>query len=222
MVPKFIPYNEYQEYSEEEMKRKVDDFYTLMRKRRTVRTFSDRPVDREIIEKAILAAGTAPSGANMQPWKFVAVSSQTIKEKIRVAAEEEEKDFYTNRAPQEWLEALAPLGTDENKPFIEQAPWLIAVFAERYGKLHDGRLVKHYYVQESVGIAVGILLTALHSAGLVALTHTPSPMGFLNDILGRGENERPFLIVITGYPEPFSVIPDIHKKGLQEISEFFV
>ena len=222
MVPKFIPYNEYQEYSQEEMKRKIDDFYTLMRKRRTVRTFSDRPVDREIIEKAILAAGTAPSGANMQPWKFIAVSSPAIKEKIRIAAEEEEKDFYTNRAPQEWLEALAPLGTDENKPFIEHAPWLIAVFAERYGKLDDGRLVKHYYVQESVGIAVGILLTALHSAGLVTLTHTPSPMGFLNDILGRGENERPFLIVITGYPEPFSVIPDIHKKGLGEISEFLV
>lgn len=222
MVPKFIPYYEYQEYPEADMKQKVEDFYAMMRKRRTVRTFSDRPVDREIIEKAILAAGTAPSGANMQPWKFVAVSSQAIKEKIRIAAEEEEKDFYTNRAPQEWLDALAPLGTDENKPFIERAPWLIAVFAERYGKLDDGRLVKHYYVQESVGIAVGILITALHNAGLVTLTHTPSPMGFLNDILGRGENERPYLIVVTGYPEPYTVIPDIHRKELQEISEFIV
>lgn len=222
MVPKFIPYYEYQEYPEADMKQKVEDFYAMMRKRRTVRTFSDRTVDREIIEKAILAAGTAPSGANMQPWKFVAVSSQAIKEKIRIAAEEEEKDFYTNRAPQEWLDALAPLGTDENKPFIERAPWLIAVFAERYGKLDDGRLVKHYYVQESVGIAVGILITALHNAGLVTLTHTPSPMGFLNDILGRGENERPYLIVVTGYPEPYTVIPDIHRKELQEISEFIV
>ena len=156
----------------------------------------------------------------MQPWSFVAVSDADAKRRIRVAAEEEEQEFYDHRAPQEWLDALAPLGTDPNKPFLENAPYLIAIFAQKFGVLPDGRQVKHYYATESVGIATGILLTALHNAGLASLTHTPSPMGFLNAILGRPGNERPYLLIVTGYPANDATVPDITKKSLDEIATF--
>lgn len=196
------------------------EFRQQMQRRRTVRFFSDHPVPREVIEDCLLAAGTAPSGANLQPWHFVVVGDPAIKHRIRVEAEAEEHEFYTRKAPQEWLDALAPLGTDEHKPFLETAPYLIVVFAQSYGVLPDGRRVKNYYVQESVGIATGILITAVHNAGLVSLTHTPSPMGFLNEILGRPANEKPFLILVVGYPTEDAVVPDIGKKSLEEIATF--
>ena len=202
------------------MKRRAEDFYDEIRRRRTVREFSNRLVPREIIEDCLRAAGTAPSGANMQPWHFVVVSDSAIKRKIRIEAEKEEYEFYHHRAPQEWLDALAPLGTDEHKPFLEAAPYLIVIFAESYGVLPDGRRVKHYYAQESVGIATGILITAVHRAGLVSLTHTPSPMAFLNEILGRPSRERPFLVLIVGYPAEGATVPMITKKSLEEIVTF--
>lgn len=202
------------------MLRRAAEFRQQMQRRRTVRFFSDRPVPREVIEDCLLAAGTAPSGANLQPWHFVVVSDPAIKHRIRVEAEQEEHEFYTRKAPQEWLDALAPLGTDEHKPFLETAPYLIVVFAQSYGVLPDGRRVKNYYVQESVGIATGMLITAVHNAGLVSLTHTPSPMGFLNEILGRPANEKPFLILVVGYPAEDAVVPEIGKKNLDEIATF--
>lgn len=202
------------------MKRRAAEFYQDIRRRRTVREFADRPVPREVIENCLRAAGTAPNGANMQPWHFVVVSDPAIKLKIRVEAEKEEYDFYHHKAPQEWLDALAPLGTNEHKPFLEHAPYLIVIFAESYGVLPDGRKVKHYYAQESVGIATGILITAIHHAGLVSLTHTPSPMGFLNEILGRPSRERPFLILVVGYPAEGATVPMIAKKSLEEIVTF--
>ncbi|MBT8395941.1 MAG: nitroreductase family protein, partial [Gemmatimonadetes bacterium] len=192
----FHPLESYEELPVAEMKARAKAFYEDLRRRRTVRDFSKRSVPREVIEQCLLAAGTAPNGANMQPWHFVVVSDPDLKRQVRFAAEKEEKEFYSGRAPQEWLDALAPLGTDGNKPFLEAAPYLIAIFAERYGVLPDGRQVKNYYVTESVGIATGMLVTALHNAGLVSLTHTPSPMTFLNEILGRPENERPFLLLV--------------------------
>lgn len=202
------------------MLRRAAEFRQQMQRRRTVRYFSDRPVPRELIEDCLLAAGTAPSGANLQPWHFVVVNDAAIKHRIRVEAEAEEHEFYTRKAPQEWLDALAPLGTDEHKPFLETAPYLIVVFAQSYGVLPDGRRVKNYYVQESVGIATGMLITAVHNAGLVSLTHTPSPMGFLTEILGRPANEKPFLILVVGYPAEDAVVPDIGKKSLEEIATF--
>ena len=219
-TPTFIPFTGYREYSPEEMRRRAAEFYVEMKRRRTVRHFSDRPVPREVIENCLRAAGTAPSGANMQPWHFVAVSDPVIKRKIREGAEAEEREFYHERAPQEWLEALAPLGTDEHKPFLETAPYLIVIFAQSFGLLPDGRKVKHYYAQESVGIATGMLIAAIHHAGLASLTHTPSPMGFLNDILGRPSHERPFLILVVGYPAPEATVPLIGKKPLEEIATF--
>jgi nitroreductase len=195
-------------------------FYESMRRRRTVRHFSDRPVPREAIEWCLRTAGTAPSGANLQPWQFVAVSDPAIKRRIREAAEEEEREFYNHRAPQEWLDALAPLGTDWRKPFLERAPWLIAIFSQLHGVLPDGRKVKHYYAIESVGIAAGLLIAAVHQAGLVSLTHTPSPMGFLNEILDRPANERPFLLLVVGYPEPNTLVPDIARKPLEHITQW--
>ncbi len=215
--PSFIPLPDYRRYTEAEMIERARSFRRELERRRTVRDYSDRPAPREVIEEAIRAAGTAPNGANMQPWHFVVVSDPELKRRIRKAAEAEEKEFYEHRAPQEWLDALAPLGTDERKPFLETAPYLIAVFAERYGRLPDGRKVKHYYVQESVGIATGMLITALHHAGLVTLTHTPSPMDFLNEILGRPENEKPFLLLVVGYPAEDARVPNIRRKGLDEI-----
>ena len=218
--PEFLPLADYQAYPPSEMMSRASEFYDELRRRRTVRDFSDKPVPIEVIEDCVRAAGTAPSGANMQPWHFVVVSDPAVKRRIRVEAEKEEKEFYERRAPQEWLDALAPLGTDQNKPFLETAPYLVVVFAENFGLLPDGRRVKHYYATESVGIATGILITALHHAGLATLTHTPNPMGFLNEILGRPENERPFLVVVTGYPADDAVVPKITKKSLDEIATF--
>ncbi len=218
--PNFLPLPSYREFPVEEMVQRATSFYEELRRRRTVREFSDRPVPREIIEHCLLAAGTAPNGANMQPWHFVAVSDPELKRKIRIAAEGEEREFYSGRAPQEWLDALTNLGTDEHKPFLETAPYLIAIFTQRYGVSPDGRQVKHYYATESVGIATGMLITAVHNVGLVSLTHTPSPMGFLNALLGRPENERPFLLLVVGYPAEDATVPDISKKSLREIATF--
>ena len=216
----FQPLSSYVEYPVDEMKQRATSFRKEMQRRRTVRQFSDRPVPREIIEECLLAAGTAPNGANLQPWHFVVVSVPKIKHEIRVAAEEEEKEFYDRRAPQEWLEALAPLGTDENKPFLEIAPYIIVIFGKNHSELPDGRKVKNYYVNESVGIATGMLITALHNAGLVSLTHTPSPMGFLNNILNIPSDEKPFLLLVTGYPADDAEVPVIQKKSLEEFVTF--
>jgi len=218
--PEMIPLSTYRQYSTGEMLTRSAEFADFLHRRRTVRHFSDRPVSRELIENCIRAAGTAPSGANMQPWRFVIISNPEVKHTIRLAAEEEERDFYTHRAPKEWLEALAPLGTDSEKPFLETAPYLIAIFAEKNGTLPDGRTLKHYYVTESVGIATGMLITALHHAGLVSLTHTPSPMNFLNEILSRPSNEKPFLLLVVGYPADDAVVPNIQRKTLEEIALF--
>jgi len=218
--PKFVPLANYREYPLEEMKQRAAAFYTEMQRRRTVRHFSDRPVPREIIEDCLRAAATAPSGAHMQPWHFLIVTDPVVKRQVREAAEDVEREFYNTYAPQEWLEALAPLGTDEHKPFLETAPYLIVIFAQRYGLLPNERKIKQYYVPESVGIATGILITAIHQAGLVSLTYTPSRMGFLNDILGRPANERPFLILVVGYPAADAVVPDLRRKSLQEIATF--
>jgi nitroreductase len=215
-----IPLKNYRQYSEDEMLKRSKAFYDDIKIRRTVRDFSNQPVPKEIIENCILAAGTAPNGANLQPWHFVVVSEPEIKKKIRIAAEEEEKEFYANRAPKEWLDVLEPLGTDEHKPFLETAPYLIAIFYKSYDVLHDGRQIKQYYAMESTGIATGILITAIHNAGLVSLTHTPSPMNFLNEILGRPKSERPFLLLVVGYPSVDAKVPNIKKKSLQEIASF--
>ncbi len=216
----FIPHTEYQEYPAEEMVQRAEAFYATMRRRRTVRDYSRREVPRAVIEQCLLAAGTAPNGANLQPWHFVVISDPAIKKQIREAAEKEEHDFYERRAPKEWLEALAPLGTDWHKPFLEEAPALIAIFAESYAIREDGAHVKNYYVTESVGIATGFLIAACHHAGLATLTHTPSPMGFLNDILGRPANERPYLILVVGYPAEDATVPAITKKPLEKIVTF--
>ena len=215
-----IPLPNYEEYPPEEMRQRVADFYQSVDRRRTVREFSDRPVPREIIETALQAANTAPSGANLQPWHFAVVSGPETKKKIRVAAEVEEREFYEHRASPEWLAALEPLGTDSNKPFLETAPYLIAVFLQKYAILDDGRKVKHYYPTESTGLATGILITALHQAGLVCLTHTPSPMKFLNEILHRPKTERPFLLLVTGYPADDAEVPDIQRKTLDQFTSF--
>ncbi len=203
------------------MKQRAAEFFAEIGTRRTVRQFSERPVAREVIENCLRAASSAPSGANMQPWKFVVVSDPDLKLQIRKVAEKEEHEFYTRRATPEWLEALAPLGTDEHKPYLVTAPYLIAIFVERYGKLPDGRKVKHYYAVESVGIATGILITALHHAGLASLTHTPSPMGFLSKILNRPSSERPFVLIPIGFPTDDCRIPiaGTRRKPLDEIMQ---
>lgn len=219
--PNFIPLTTYKEYPVEEMERRVSLFYDEVKCRRTVRYFSDRPVPRKIIENCILAGGTAPNGANIQPWHFVVISDPEIKKQIRIGAEKEEREFYSHRATPEWLDDLAPLGTDANKPFLETAPYLIAVFEQNYRIFADGSRRKNYYVNESTGIATGILITAIHHAGLVSLTHTPSPMGFLNEILERPKNEKPFLLLVVGYPAEDAVVPDIHKKPLEDILTIF-
>jgi iodotyrosine deiodinase len=218
--PRLVPLSGYPALPEAEMRRRAGSFLDLMRSRRTVRDFSDRPVPRDLIETCIAAAATAPSGANRQPWRFVAVGDDETKRRIREAAEEEERAFYAHRAPQEWLDALAELGTDEHKPFLERAPWLVVVFAESYEVRADGETAKNYYVAESVGIATGLLVAALHHAGLASLTHTPSPMKFLNDLLGRPDNERPFLILVVGYPDDDARVPVIAKKTLGDIVTF--
>lgn len=219
MPATFIPL-EFRRYPDEEMVARAEAFYDLLRTRRTVRDFSPESVPLEVIEAALRVAGTAPNGANLQPWHFVVVSDPSLKREIRQAAEVEEREFYQRRAPPEWLAALELLGTDADKPFLEAAPYLIAIFGEAYGLLEDGRKVKNYYVNESVGIATGMLIAALHRAGLATLTHTPSPMKFLNSILRRPDNERPFLLLVVGRPVEGARVPDIRKKPLEEIATF--
>lgn len=217
---RFIPLTGFSEYPMEEMYQRAAEFYAEMRRRRTVRHFSDKPVPRSVIEECLRTAGTAPSGANLQPWHFAVVTDPAVKHQIRVAAEAEEREFYTRRAPQDWLTALEPYGTDENKPYLEIAPCLIAIFIQRYGIQQDGQKFKHYYTHESVGIATGFLIAALHHAGLATLTHTPSPMEFLNSILSRPENEKPYLLLVVGYPAADAKVPEIGKKSLEEIATF--
>ena len=218
--PKFIPLPPREIVSNAEAAERAARFQEEMARRRTVRDFSSRPVPRALIESCLRTAGSAPSGANLQPWHFVAVSDPALKQKIRLAAEEEEREFYEHRAPNEWLEALSALGTNAEKPFLEQAPWLIAIFAQPYRILPDGRKLKHYYATESVGIATGLLVAAIHLAGLASLTHTPSPMGFLNKLLDRPAHEKPFLLLVVGYPAEGATVPDIQRKPLEEISSF--
>ena len=219
-IKPFVPLTTFVEYPPEEMQARAREFYEEVRRRRTIREFSPRPVPREVIEDCLRVAGTAPSGANLQPWHFVVVTDPEVKKKIREAAEVEEREFYSGKAPQEWLDALAPLGTDENKGYLEVAPCLIAVFAQNYVLLDDGRKVKNYYVTESVGIALGLLIAALHHAGLATLTHTPSPMGFLSTVLERPANERAYLLLVAGFPADGVLVPDITKKPLEEIATF--
>ena len=206
----------------DEMTAEAKAFYEDIKNRRTVREFSDRDVPREIIEHAILAAGTAPSGANHQPWHFTVIGKGPVRAKLREAAEAEEKAFYESKASQEWLEALEPLGTDDHKPYLEIAPWIIAVFAQRRGGVTAGENKKNYYVNESVGIACGMLLTALHRAGLVTLTHTPNPMTFMSEICGRPKDEKPFMLIVAGYPADGATVPEhaLIKKPLSDICDF--
>ncbi len=218
--PVLLPHTSYREYPPDEMTRRAAEFYAEIRRRRTVRDFSDRPVPRAIIEHCLRAAGSAPNGANLQPWHFVAISNPALQHEIRLASEAEEREFYEHRAPAEWLEALAALGTTAEKPFLETAPWLIAIFSRPYEVRPDGEKMKHYYATESVGIATGFLIAALHVAGLASLTHTPSPMGFLNKLLDRPAHEKPFLLLVVGYPAEDALVPDIQRKPLSEISSF--
>lgn len=214
-----IPLNYHPNPSSEELIAHSEQMLQAYRKRRSCRFFSDKDVPEELIQNLIGIAGSAPSGANKQPWYFVAVRSQELKDKIREAAEAEEKLFYEERATEEWLKDLAPLGTDWEKPFLSIAPWLIIVFKELYGQEESGEKVKHYYVNESVGLASGFLISAIHHLGLTTLTHTPSPMNFLANILGRPSHQKPFLLLPVGYPAEDATVPNIEKKGLDEISE---
>lgn len=218
--PTFIPLSNYREYPYDEMIQRSAIFYADMQRRRSVRSFSDRPVPREVIENCLRAAGTAPSGANMQPWHFAVVSDPDVKQQIQEAAEEQERQFYNRPASQEWAQVVKPLGTDAHKPFLKTAPYLIVIFAQRYSLSPDGQKIRHYYVSESVGIATGILITAIHQAGLVSLTYTPSRMDFLNDILARPANERLFLILVVGYPSGDAVVPNLQRKPLEQIVTF--
>jgi len=218
-----IPLPDYQEYDVAQMRARAQGFYDDIKTRHTVRDFSDRPVPRDIIETCIRAAGTAPNGANHQPWHFSVIGAPAMKKQIRDAAEEEERAFYAGRGGEEWLDALGPLGTDDSKPFLEIAPWLICIFGERKSTSADGKLRKNYYVPESVSIATGFLIAALHRAGLATLTHTPSPMSFLTDICGRPDHNKPYILLVTGYPAPDATIPThaTEKKDLSEIATFF-
>lgn len=204
----------------DEMRERAEAFHNLMDQRRSVRDFSDRSVPKELIETAIRTAGTAPSGAHRQPWHFVAVDDPDLKREIRAAAEAEEKKNYEERMSDEWLEALAPLGTDWRKPFLETAPWLVVCFAESYGVDEDGETIKNYYVQESVGIACGLFIAAVHRMGLATLTHTPSPMKFLSEILNRPSNERPYILFPVGYPAADATVPDLDRKPLDAIVQW--
>lgn len=218
--PQFVPLSGYAEHPPEVMQARAVAFRDLLARRRTVRHYSDRPIPDGVLEACLAAAGSAPSGANIQPWHFVVVRNADTKRQIREAAEAEERAFYTHRAPDAWLEALAPLGTDEHKPFLETAPALIAIFGARFGVDPDGERRKHYYVDESVGIATGMLIAALHDAGLATLTHTPSPMRFLGEILERPDNERAFLLLVVGFPAADAEVPDISRKPLTEIASW--
>ncbi|MFT6094577.1 MAG: nitroreductase [Pseudohongiellaceae bacterium] len=204
----------------DEMIERAAEFYKLVNSRRSVRDFSKKEVPVDIIQQCLLAAGTAPSGANRQPWHFAVISSHLIKKQIREGAQLEEQEFYASRAPQDWLDALAPLGTNADKPFLEHAPFLIVIFAEKYSVDADNKKRKNYYVTESVGIATGLLITALHSAGLATLTHTPAPMKFLNQILGRPQAEKPLMILVVGYPQEEAKVPAIQRKNLSDIASF--
>lgn len=217
-----IPLPDYAERPVDEMRQRARAFFDGIRTRHTVREFSSRPVSRDIIEQCLLAAGTAPSGANHQPWHFSVITDPALKRRVREGAEAEEREFYAGRAGQEWLEALKPLGTDADKSFLEIAPYLICIFGARRSPGADGRTRKNYYVPESVGIATGFLIAALHTAGLATLTHTPAPMGFLNDICGRPENDKPYILLVTGYPAAHATIPAYatEKKPLGEIATF--
>jgi iodotyrosine deiodinase len=217
---KSIPLPDRELRNDAEMLLLANEFSRQLTQRRTVRDYSERAVSRELIEACLRAAGSAPSGANQQPWHFVAIADRAIKQRIRVAAEAEEREFYERRAPEEWLQALAALGTDASKPFLEVAPWLIAVFYERTGPMEDGRKSKRYYPHESTGIATGMLIAALHQAGLATLTHTPSPMAFLNEILDRPKNEVPYLLLVVGHPAENCQVPDISRKPLEQIATF--
>ncbi len=216
----FIPLPNYVALAGEEILQRATSFRTEISRRRTVRHFSSRPVDSRVIEECLLAAGTAPSGANLQPWRFVAITSASVKRRLRVAAEQEEREFYERRAPQAWKDALAPLGTDADKPFLEAAPVLIAIFERKHSRLPGGQRVPSYYVTQSVGIATGLLIAAVHVAGLVSLTHTPSPMAFLNEMCGLDNDHRPFLLLVVGYPAEGARVPDIQRKPLAEIASF--
>jgi nitroreductase len=215
----FVPLSTYREYPPAEMLTRSRAFAAEMQRRRTVRQFSNRSVDRAVIDACLETAGTAPSGAHQQPWRFVVVSDPAVKKAIRAAAEQAEAEFYAT-APADWLAALAPLGTDASKPYLEAAPYLIAIFAERYGVRPDGTRRTHYYVSESVGIAAGFLIAALHNAGLATLTHTPSPMGFLNQVLSRPSNERAMMLVVVGHPAADARVPNLTRKPLDEIATF--
>jgi nitroreductase len=204
----------------DEMIGRATEFYKLVNSRRSVREFSKKEVPVDVIQQCLLAAGTAPSGANRQPWHFAVISSLLIKKLIREGAQLEEQEFYASRAPQDWLDALAPLGTDADKPFLEHAPFLIVIFAEKYSVDAENKKQKNYYVTESVSIATGLLITALHSAGLATLTHTPAPMKFLNQILGRPQAEKPLMILVVGYPEKDAKVPAIQRKSLSDIASF--
>lgn len=217
-----LPLPHRQELDDAEALHRATAFLDEIRTRHTVRDFTDRPVPREVIEACLRAAGTAPSGANHQPWHFAVVGDPAVKHRIRLAAEEEERDFYAGRAGDEWLDALAPVGTDASKPFLDVAPWLICIFGQRKGPDEQGRLRKNYYVPESVGIATGFLIAALHRAGLATLTHTPAPMGFLNEICGRPDYEKPYILLVVGHPAPDATVPAHakRKKPLEAIASF--
>jgi nitroreductase len=215
--PPFLPYH-LDRYPEAEMLRRARDFYAFLSGRRSVRHFAPDPVPRELIELAIATASTAPSGAHRQPWRFVAISDPALKRRIRIAAEAEERASYEGRMADEWLEALRPLGTDWHKPFLETAPWLVVVFEEVHGLTADGRPRKNYYVKESVGIACGLFIVALHQMGLATLTHTPSPMAFLAQLLGRPANERPYILFPIGYPDHEAMVPNLRRKALDEVA----
>ncbi|TNE64285.1 MAG: nitroreductase family protein [Alphaproteobacteria bacterium] len=218
---KFKPLEGFEHRDAGEMSARAAEFLALMKKRRTIREFSGRPVPRDVIENAILTAGSAPSGANKQPWHFAVITDPEVKARLREAAEAEEREFYAGRASEQWLKDLEPFGTDANKPFLETAPYLIAVFRESYGiDAATGEHTNNYYVHESAGIAAGFLIAALHNAGLATLTHTPSPMGFLNEVCGRPKNERPIMLVVAGYPADHVEVPDIDKKPLSAISSW--
>jgi nitroreductase len=218
--PVFEPLGGFVEFPPDEMAARARAFREDLARRRTIRHFSDRPVPRGVIEDGLRAAGSAPSGANLQPWLFVVVTDPAIKRTIRVEAEKEEREFYEHRAPKAWLDALAPLGTDADKPFLETAPVLIAIFGRKHSETSDGARVKNYYVTESVGIATGFLIAALHHAGLATLTHTPSPMGFLNQILSVDDDARPAILLVVGYPAPGCTVPAIGRKPLDAIAKF--
>lgn len=216
------PLTDYVEYPTEEMLARSEAFYTDIKRRHSIRKFSNRPVPQEIIANCIKAAGTAPNGANHQPWHFVAIHSDEVKKQVREQAEQHEQGFYSGRAGEEWLDALKPLGTDDQKPYLEHAPWLIAIFSQKKGGLNPGEKHTNYYVHESVGIATGFLIAALHNAGLVTLTHTPKPMSFLSKICERPDDERPYMLLIAGYPAEDATVPKHaqHKKSLDEICTF--